>query len=50
MGSPEKGYLYAKSLLASGLNVLFHRYKSPDAKIADRIGFTTILTINGKPI
>lgn len=34
-GSPEKGYLYAKSLLASGLNVLFHRYKSPDAKIAE---------------
>lgn len=26
-GSPEKGYLYAKSLLESGLKVIFHRYK-----------------------
>lgn len=34
-GSPEKGYLYAKSLLASGLRVLFHRYKAPGAKTAE---------------
>ena len=27
-GSPEKGYLYAKSLLSSGLKVLFHRVNS----------------------
>ena len=34
-GSPEKGYLYAKSLLGSGLKVLFHRFKSAEAKTAD---------------
>lgn len=34
-GSPEKGYLYAKSLLASGLQVLFHRYKGKDSKTAE---------------
>lgn len=28
-GSPEKGYLYAKSLLESGIQVLFHRFKTP---------------------
>ena len=33
-GSPEKGYLYAKSLLASGLKVLFHRFKSGDVGTA----------------
>ena len=34
-GSPEKGYLYAKSLLASGLQVLFHRFKSTGAGTAE---------------
>lgn len=33
-GSPEKGYLYAKALLGLGLTVLFHRFKHPEAKIA----------------
>ena len=34
-GSPEKGYLYAKSLLASGLQVLFHRFKGNTADTAE---------------
>lgn len=33
-GSPEKGYLYAKSLLESGLKVLFHRFKTTGVKTA----------------
>lgn len=33
-GSPEKGYLYAKSLLSSGLKVLFHRYKGGEVGTA----------------
>ena len=33
-GSPEKGYLYAKSLLDSGINILFHRYKADGSKTA----------------
>ena len=36
-GSPEKGYLMAKSLLASGLQVLFHRFKTPGTPTAQGI-------------
>lgn len=36
-GSPEKGYLMAKSLLASGLRVLFHRFKTPGTPTAQGI-------------
>ena len=36
-GSPEKGYLMAKSLLASGLQVLFHRFKTPGTPTAQGV-------------
>lgn len=36
-GSPEKGYLMAKSLLASGLRVLFHRFKTPGTPTAQGV-------------
>ena len=34
IGSPEKGYLYAKALLNAGLKVLFHRVKPDGATTA----------------
>lgn len=42
-GSPEKGYLMAKSLLASGLQVLFHRFKTPKTPTAQ--GVITITNV-----
>lgn len=46
-GSPEKGYLYARSLLEYGLKVIFHRFVSNTNK--KKVPFSTItITYDGK--